>query len=245
MLADTSDRHVQFGSLRPDVHLPSESLDRLIDFIAAELPCWRDSPDRPSQTAENALTSQLCGYLNTAARHSNGWDILQFRVEEPDEQCRGRKIDLIASPCGPTLWIGSRRCTHFDTLLPIECKRLPTPKDARRDEREYVIDRKSTTGGIQRFKSGVHGAEHRLAAMIGYLQADSPPVWHDRLNSWISELDATREQGWSSADMIHSQGLEEVAGLALLRSQHMRAKNLESIDIRHLWINMNVTSSSA
>lgn len=245
MLADSSDRYVQFGSLQMDIHLPSESLDRLIDFIAAELPRWRDSPDRSSQTAETALTSQLCGYLNVAARRSNGWDILQFRVEEPDELRRGRKIDLIASPCGPTLWIGGRRCTHFDTLLPIECKRLPTPRDGRRDEREYVIDRRATTGGIQRFKAGDHGAEHRLAAMIGYLQADSPPVWHDRLNSWIADLDATKEHGWSLADLIHSQRLEGTDGLALFRSQHVRAKDLEDIAIRHLWINMNTPLRSA
>lgn len=191
------------------------------------------------------MTSQLCGHLNVAARHSSGWDILQFRVEEPDEQRRGRKIDLIASPCGPTLWIDGRRCTQFDTLLPIECKRLPTPRDGRRDEREYVIDRRATTGGIQRFKAGEHGAAHRLAAMIGYVQADTPPVWHDRVNSWIADLDANREPGWSSADLIHSQRLEGPDGLALFRSQHARAKDLADINIRHLWINMSATPRSA
>ena len=155
MLADFSDRHVQIGSLGKDVHLSAASLDELIEFIAGELPCWRDHPDRSEKTAETALTSQLCGHLNTVARHSAGWDILQFRIEEPDEQKKGRKIDLIASACGPTIWIDGRRCTQFDTLLPIECKRLPTPKDKDRDEREYVINRKATTGGIQRFKASL------------------------------------------------------------------------------------------
>lgn len=245
MLADSSDRNVQVGSLRRDIHLPSESLDRLIDFIAAELPRWRDHPDRSSQTAETALTSQLCGHLNVAARHSSGWDILQFRVEEPDEQRRGRKIDLIASPCGPTLWIGGRRCTHFDSLLPIECKRLPTPRDGHRDEREYVINRSATTGGIQRFKAGDHGAAHCLAAMIGYLQLDGSPVWHVRLNSWIADLETTKEPGWSSADLIQSEKPEGPDGLALFRSQHVRAKGLADVEIRHLWINMRTTLRSA
>ena len=108
--------------------------------------------------------------------------MLQFRIEEPDEQKTGRKIDLIASPCGPTIWIDGRRCTQFDTLLPIECKRLPTPKDKNRDEREYVINRKATTGGIQRFKAGDHGAAHSRAAIIAYVQAETPQIWFDRLN---------------------------------------------------------------
>lgn len=239
MLADFSDRHVQVGSFGKDVHLPAASLEELIEFIAGELPRWRDHPDRPNQTSETALTSQLCAHLNTVARHSAGWDILQFRVEEPDEWKKGRKIDLIASPCGPTIWIAGRRCTQFDTILPIECKRLPTPRDKDRDEREYVINRKATTGGIQRFKAGDHGAAHALAAMIGYVQMETPQVWHDRLNGWIADLDAAKHPGWSLRDLIRSEQAMGGGGIAMLRSQHVRAGALSEIDIRHLWIAMN------
>ena len=238
MLADFSDRHVQIGSLGKDVHLSAASLDELIDFIAGELPCWRDHPDRPEKTAETALTSQLCGHLNTVARHSAGWDMLQFRIEEPDEQKTGRKIDLIASPCGPTIWIDGRRCTQFDTLLPIECKRLPTPKDKNRDEREYVINRKATTGGIQRFKAGDHGAAHSRAAIIAYVQAETPQIWFDRLNAWITELDGSEHAGWSLQDLIRNESAAAKAGLTMYRSQHTRARGLSHIDIRHLWIAM-------
>jgi hypothetical protein len=42
----------------------------------------------------------------------------------------------------------------FDPIMPIECKRLPTPKAKDRDEREYVITEGATAGGIQRFKLG-------------------------------------------------------------------------------------------
>lgn len=239
MLADSSVHLVQVGSLGKDVHLSATSLDELIGFIARELPRWRDHPDRSSRTSETALTSQLCGHLNTAARHSAGWDILQFRIEEPDEQQKGRKIDLIASPCGPTIWIDGRRCTQFDTLLPIECKRLPTPKGKDRDEREYVINRKATTGGIQRFKAGDHGAAHSLAAMIGYVQAETAQIWHDRLNMWITELGASKYVGWSLRDLIRSESLAGTGGLVLFRSRHARDKGLSEIDIHHLWIAMS------
>jgi hypothetical protein len=239
MLADSSDHQIQIGILGNDVHLSAASLDELIEFIACELPRWRDHPDRSKRTSETALTSQLCGHLNTVARHTAGWDILQFRIEEPDEQKAGRKIDLIASPCGPTIWINGRRCTQFDTLLPIECKRLPTPKDKNRDEREYVINRKATTGGIQRFKAGDHGAAHSVAAIIGYVQAESPQIWHDRLNSWITDLNDSEHRGWSLRDLIRSDSLVGTTGLTTYRSQHTRARGLPEIDIRHLWIAMS------
>ena len=239
MLANSADPHVQSGALSKDVHLSATSMFELITFIADELPRWRDHPDRPKRVSETALTSQLCGHLNTAARFSSGWDVLQFRIEEPDEQQKGRKIDLVASPCGPTVWVDGRRCTQFDTLLPIECKRLPTPKGKDRDEREYVITRNATTGGIQRFKAGNHGAAHTLAAMIAYVQADSPAVWHARLASWIKELEGSVYTGWSVKDLLHIDPSDAKPNLATFRSRHTREKGLPDIDIRHLWIEMN------
>lgn len=239
MLANSAGHHVQSGALSKDVHLSATSMTELIGFIADELPRWRDHPDRSTQTSETALTSQLCGHLNTAARFSPGWDILQFRIEEPDEQQKGRKIDLIASPCGPTVWIDGRRCTHFDTLLPIECKRLPTPKDKDRDEREYVINRKATTGGIQRFKAGNHGAAHTLAAMIAYVQADTPATWRSRIDTWIKELDGSVHTGWSKNDLLRVDPSSTKRNLTIFRSTHSREKGLPDIDIRHLWIEMN------
>lgn len=211
----------------------------LLDFIADELPLWRDRPDRPERSSETDLTSQLCGHLNTAARKSSGWDILQFRIEEPDEQQKGRKIDLVASPCGPVIWIEGRRCTLFDTLLPIECKRLPTPKGKKRDEREYVISRQATTGGIQRFKAGNHGAAHVLAGMIGYVQAESSAVWHKRLNTWIKELYGSEYAGWTPKDLLRVDPLDAKPDLTIYRSCHAREKGLPDIDMRHLWIEMS------
>ncbi len=238
MLANSANQNVHAGSLNGNVHLPATSLLKLIDFVASELPSWRDDPKRPTQTSETALTSQLCGHLTTAARFSNGWDFLQFRIEEPDEQKGGRKIDLVASPCGPTVWINGRRCTHYDTLLPIECKRLPTPKGKNRDEREYVINRNATTGGIQRFKAGHHGAAHSLAVMIGYVQDKSPTVWHSKLTDWITELAQSNQASWSSADLLLHEPNDEISDVAIFRSSHTRERGLPSIDIHHLWIEM-------
>ena len=100
-----------------------------IEFIADELPRWRDHPERKPETSETALTDQFCDHLNSAARTSDGWSRIQFRTEVPDEVRPGRAIDLAPKPCGAVLVIEGRRHTQFDTLLPIECKRLPTPRE--------------------------------------------------------------------------------------------------------------------
>jgi len=45
---------------------------------------------------------------------------------------------LVAASCGAAVWIEGRCHIDFDPLLPIECKRLPTPRGKDSDEREYV-----------------------------------------------------------------------------------------------------------
>lgn len=235
-LPDFSARSEKFGS---DVQRPAAFLHELLNFIADELPHWRDRSDRKYETSETILTSQLCAHLNSIARHSDGWDILQFRIEEPDEQEKGRKIDLVSAPCDATIWIEGRSYTDFETLLPIECKRLPTPKGKDRDEREYVINRHATTGGIQRFKAGHHGAAHTLGAMIAYVQEDTATLWHSRVAGWISDLVASIEPGWSVEDSIQLERELETLGLTFFRSVHTRQKGLPNIELRHFWVRMN------
>ncbi len=239
MLANQHHPTPQTGSLNKDVHIASTSIHELLNFIAEELPLWRDRPDRPQETSETNLTSQLCAHLNGAARHSAGWDFLQFKVETPDETVAGRKIDLVSSPCGATVWIEGRRHVEFDTLLPIECKRLPTPKGKDRDEREYVISQYSTTGGIQRFKQGHHGAAHALCAMIAYVQDNSRSHWSTCVCQWITDLVEAGQAGWSSKDTLQVIRNDEDRKLTVLSSTHGRANSLPDIEMCHLWVQMN------
>lgn len=239
MLANSPLVSTTSGALRPDVHLPATSRYQLIDFIANELPGWRDRDDRQDRQSETALTSQLCGHLNSAARRTPGWDFLQFRVEEPDEEIKGRKIDLVPSPCGATVWIEGRRHSDFDTILPIECKRLPTPVGTKRDEREYVFSSSSSTGGIQRFKEGHHGGSHSVGAMIAYVQEETVTVWRQRVTKWIKEMVDSGEAGWTVSDHLQLDRHDGKQRLTVLRSVHSRTKSPGAIELRHLWVCMN------
>ena len=239
MLADNINIVPQSGRLDPEIHLPSTVKLALVDFIAKELPRWRDHPDRSAAHAETTLTEHLCGYLNSAVYRSSVWSHIQFQPETTDEMYGNRKIDLTVKPLAAVLIIQGRRHSQFDALFPIECKRLPTPKGAKRDEREYVFTKFSTTGGIQRFKLGYHGAAHTFAAMIAYVQEQSFSHWLDQVNGWIRGLAVESNSTWNNSDVLQllSDNLE--TGISTLESEHQREGDLEGCELRHLWIRMS------
>ncbi len=233
MLADSSHRSAGVGALAPGVHAPGTFLAKVVDFIADNLPRWRDHPDRRAVQSERELTDQLSSYLNSAARST--FDAIQFSTEVPDGGCRGRTVDMAIRPAGAPIIVTGRRYTLFDVLLPIECKRLPTPPG--RDEREYVYSGSDTrsAGGIQRFKLGAHGSTHGTAVMIGYIQdGGAAQQWLTRVNHWISELETT-DATWT-AERLAIVAMEK-AGVSQLRSLHRReARGGTSIELRHLWV---------
>lgn len=238
MLANATSQPEHLGVFSKDVHQPATFLTELLNLIRDELPHWRDRSDRKPETSETVLTSQLCAHMNSVTRRAAGWDILQFRTEEPDEEVAGRKIDLVPAPADATIWVDGRKYVDFDPLLPIECKRLPTPKQSGRDEREYVFSQHSTTGGIQRFKLGLHGAAHAIGGMIGYIQQDTCPLWNGRVGGWIKQLVAGGEEGWSTNDVLRLVQYDDTHKMASLNSVHSRKSGMPDIALHHLWVEM-------
>ncbi|MDN3275630.1 hypothetical protein QWJ07_15305 [Frankia sp. RB7] len=238
MLADQDEPKVQSGSLDRNIHLPTAWRLALLDFIASELPKWRDDPKRPDDTAETSLTARLCAHMNSATRKSAGWDFIQFRGEEPDEVAAGRKIDLVPAASAATIWIDGREYSQYAPLIPIECKRLPIPSGATRDEREYLFSAHSSTGGVQRFKAGHHGAAHSVGAMIGYIQDRDVDFWTAQISTWLQGLIDAPVEGWTIDDALRIASRNTIARSALLESVHRRTDGLSSIRLHHLWIDM-------
>ena len=241
MLADNINIIPQSGRLDEDIHLPSTAKLELVGFIAEALPRWRDHPDRTSACGESTLTEHLCDHLNSAAYYStcSAWSHVQFRTETRDETCGGRRIDLTAKPRAAALIIEGRRHSQFDALFPIECKRLPTPKEKGRDEREYVTNEPGTTGGIQRFKFGYHGAVHNFAAMIAYVQEKPFSHWFNQVNHWIQELAEVPSSAWSDSDILQLLSDNLATGVITLKSEHRRTCGRGECELHHLWIRMS------
>lgn len=239
MLADGGALEPIARGLREGLHLPATQFRKLIDWIVGLLPKWRDDPQRDNAvSAEDRLSEQLCDFLEDEARNTSGFEIFKFGREPHDEAKGGRNLDIAAKPSNCEIWIGNRHYSRYDIFLPIECKRLPTPTGTDRDSREYVISNTSSTGGIQRFKLGQHGAAHGVAAMIGYVQDQDIPHWQSQIGTWIDGLVEAETERWSAGDHLTLESHDEANRCAAFRSTHVRAGRLADIEISHLWIEM-------
>lgn len=237
MLADQS-INPRSGALAPGVLHLGQSREAIVGFIRDQLKPWQLRMKGGKTSSETKLTAALCSHLNTAARKSAGWDTLQFKQEEPDETNASRTYDLAVSPREYQLDVEGRTFEDFEVIFPVECKRLPTPSDKRRDPREYVTTATGSGGAIQRYKEGKHGACHERAVVIGYVQDHTFAHWVSTIEGWIDDLATTGATGWSSADKLKprasdSRGVE----VAEYDSVHDRS-GLQPIRLRHLWILM-------
>lgn len=206
-----------------------------LEFIRKHLPEWRDDPDRPEEDSEEKLNGLFCDYLSYRVRHE--WPMVVFRHEE--YQTGRRRIDMSVKTEQPII-AATREFTKYDPFLVIEGKRLPAPGSDR--EREYVTGFDGTSGGLQRFKLGLHGASLEIAAMIAYVQDNDPDAWLVRINGWISDLDGSDcSQGchWSIAEQIGDYRLVKRARIASAKSMHPRiSASTAEINVYHFWVSM-------
>lgn len=212
---------------------PGASVRKTLEFVQQQLPAWRDLPERQPTEAEEDLNSQLCKFLNAAARQEN-FSMAYFHHEE--RQTGQRRVDLSALPPQSTL-IEGKTYSVLEPFLVLEGKRLPAPR--RNREREYVIGSDTVSGGIQRFKLGLHGAKLRYAGMIGYVQRKSCRQWFEPINRWIDELAASNDPLWSGADSLMNMAVDAETRTLRCESKHARIDSVSSqIHLTHLWVGM-------
>lgn len=213
---------------------PDTAVRRTLDFVYAQLPAWRNMPGRPVAEAEEELNGQLCKFLNASAR-AQDFPMAYFHHEE--RQTGQRRVDM--SALSPQPLIEGRLYFDLNPFLVLEGKRLPAPSRDR--EREYVVGAEKASGGIQRFKLGLHGATLTRAAMIGYVQDGPPKKWFDRINTWIADLANSDDAFWSSQDRLADLRTASEAGTAECQSSHLRVDcDTSHIQLTHLWVEMNV-----
>jgi len=194
---------------------PGTTVAKTLQFVKSQLPRWRDMPDRPQVSGEEELNGQFCKYLNAAARREN-FSMAYFHHEE--RQTGQRRVDMSALPPDPTV-IEGRSYGILDPFLVLEGKRLPAPTHDR--EREYVTGGEKKSGGIQRFKLGLHGALLRHAGIIGYVQRQSCDDWFASINVWIAEL-AKGSSEWSHDECLGELTKDEANHVASCVSRHGR-----------------------
>lgn len=215
---------------------PGTTVLRTLQFVKSQLPRWRDMPGRQLVSSEEELNSQLCKYLNMAARREN-FSMAYFHHEE--RQTGQRRVDLSALPPDPTI-IEGRSYSELDPFLVLEGKRLPAPTRGR--EREYVTGGEKKSGGIQRFKLGLHGAVLNHVGMIGYVQRHAFDNWFTSINDWITEL-AESTSEWSQEDCLVEMTTDSACRVASCVSTHNRVEaETGQINLSHLWVDMQQAS---
>jgi len=170
--------------------------------------------------------------------------MVSFKHEEP--QKKGRTVDLGVHGTGESTIIGAHDYSIYEPFMVIEAKRLPAPSKDR--EREYVVGTDSAsgtaTGGIQRFKLGLHGDQIETAVMVGYLEKLSAHHWHVTINRWITDLAAVTSQDdcvWCQSDALQQLACDNEQDTATTMSFHQRVDGCvtNAIRIHHLWIIMS------
>ena len=220
----------------------AQSVESIIAFVREELPRWRDDPNRSTREAENTLNSELCIHLNSRARHSLPMICFHHQPEEEDNV--SRHPDLSANPAESRWFSGASYSRYYSTYKPLvvfEGKRLPTPSSNR--EHEYITGLTKVTGGIQRFKLGVHGAQNQMAVLIGYVQGETLNFWHQQINGWICQLaEGTLSDGqnWNTTEQLKNFKENVETKVANSVSNHSRASSGvgDSIELHHLWVLM-------
>ena len=229
-----------FGRITSGVKLRA-SVFEIVNFISVQLPVWRDDPDRVDEQSEHKLNAQLSKFLNYRAREY----LPMFRFDHEEPQQGNRSIDISVSPEAKAV-IEARTYTIYDPVLVIECKRLPAPSPDR--EKEYVTGPSlgRITGGIQRFKLGLHGATHNLAAIVGYIQDYIEEGWIDTINEWIKEL-AAKPLGdgcvWADDEILNLYEYNIISRVGKCKSRHRRSTCSRKIEIYHIWISMRGKSA--
>ena len=214
---------------------------KIIDFVYQQLPTWRDDPGRPDEQSEDKLNLQLCKFLDSHARN----DFPMIRFDHEEYQAGQRRVDMSASSA-KSIFLEAKPYTIYNSVLVLEGKRLPAPPPKGR-EKEYVtgIQTNKISGGIQRFKLGLHGAKHDLAVMIGYLQNNTTRYWYVKINKWILEL-VKYPIGdgcvWTADETLKEFEGDTSRGIQSCRSIHRRKgdKVNNEIELHHLWVTMNV-----
>ena len=102
--------------------------------------------------------------------------------------------------------------------------------------KEYVYSNTGISGGIERFKKGIHGEGLTHSAMFGYVQKHDFEYWYSKINKWIDEIiiDDSQEIEWNKNDKLIKVSCNSKT--AKLISDSKREK--DSIVLYHIWLNL-------
>ncbi|SDA96166.1 hypothetical protein SAMN03080617_04181 [Algoriphagus alkaliphilus] len=194
---------------------PSQLVNDLILYLETELPNFLISEEFVEILAvkknENQHSTAFCVYMTNKCAS-------RFCFQRENAQKRSSTVDI-------GIYKGA------NLLFTIEAKVLPTPKDSKREDHEYVFGK---GGGIERFRKEDHGLDNRNnllpeCGMIAYVKSQDFNYWFSTINQWVS--DAT----WPENEKLEIVNFDKIARL---KSNHLR-KGGSNVTLHHFWTKVN------
>lgn len=184
-----------------------------------------------SVEAKDKITVGMSRYLDSKSEQSD--DVFKFVNQD--------------SPCDIGVYLGRAYNKYSKSFCWIEAKRLPTPKLANRDEREYVfVDHSKlnhngnrqfdNNGGIERFKMSKHAAGYPIAIMFGYVQDETFAFWERKINEWLEIYSTTLP--FSSKEELKRIDSQENRYISIHQRIDKNHQPAGEIKLYHFWINV-------
>ena len=221
--------HVTFSNTPNPSFNKGTILKKVISFLEDVLLEFQKHCKGQIATAEEELNEELGKMLNYYSKDKAF--IFQAETIQKPQKGRDRRVDIGAF-------------MHYADANPfftIEAKRLLSSFSKKR-EKEYVlgVDPKKISGGIERFKSNVHGVNLPQSALVGYVQDNDSKYWYGAINKWIRGLIAgtiASPLSWDSNDLLKNTCGLSNGKLAVFKSRSEKI-NKTKISLRHYFVNL-------
>ncbi len=136
--------------------------------------------------------------------------------------------------------IESKSYSKNESFFSLEAKRLG--KLEKKRSKEYLIgrfenDKYMNSGGVERFKQGIHGNNLKYSAIIGYVQKYDFSHWYNQINSWIDDL--IQKQIKSPVNWTLNDKLSQVySESSTAKFTSVNSRQNDSVTLFHLWIKL-------
>jgi hypothetical protein len=239
MLSDQVNTTAGLGFLTLNIETDT-SIQGVLNCLNLNLPLFAKKQKGKIKMNEDGLTQRLCRFLN---RNIGSFPFLFEKEDmENDEKGNSPRVDIGIVSNTETIIVNDREFTEDETFFKIEAKRLGKLPKIR--EKEYVVGREDkegkyiNSGGIERFKKGIHGKNLIHAAIIGYVQLHDFKHWHKSINSWITGLSKETPAFWSNKELLKNESAK--SELATYTSHHLREKESikDEIKLNHFWVDL-------
>ncbi len=220
---------------------PDESILSVVEFVEDHLIDFSKKYADSNIRNEIGLTQQLVILLNIYATKEKYPFWFHPDYMEIPERGDSPRVDIGTISKEEEGVVIESKTYASKSFFSLEAKRLGELGSKR--SKEYLIGRREkgkyiNTGGVERFKQGIHGGSLKYGAIIGYVQTFDFVCWHDRIDSWIDDLIEKKLHSpvsWSPDDKLIRENIKSKTA----RFVSKNSRRNDYITLFHLWTTLN------